>query len=84
MSQEIVPSPSPSYSLTLRLKIVNKPGMLGRITSSIGKAGGDIGAIDIVSASRSVLVRDITVNARNDQHSKEIFTLSNQCPALKF
>ena len=31
-------APSASYSLTVRLEIDNKPGMLGKITSAIGKA----------------------------------------------
>ena len=65
-------SPSPSYAATLRLQIRNKPGMLGKITSIIGRIGGDIGAVDIVSASHSALVRDITVNARDERHTREI------------
>jgi hypothetical protein len=32
-------APSASYSFTARLEIQNKPGMLGRVTSVIGKAG---------------------------------------------
>ena len=53
-------APSASYSLTVRLEIVNKPGMLGRVTSAIGKAGGDIGAIDLVVVGKSTITRDIT------------------------
>ena len=46
--------------------------MLGVITSAIGEVQGDIGAIDTVSSSRSSMVRDITVNARNVAHGEEI------------
>ena len=45
-------SPSASYSLTVRLEITNRPGMLGRVTSAIGKSGGDIGAIDLVQVGK--------------------------------
>jgi malate dehydrogenase (oxaloacetate-decarboxylating) len=38
-------APSASYSITVRLEIRNRPGMLGRVTSVIGRAGGDIGAV---------------------------------------
>ena len=38
------PTPNASYSLTLRVKIHNKPGKLGEITTAIGRAGGDIEA----------------------------------------
>ena len=40
----MVNAPTASHSLTVRLQILNKPGMLGKVTSAIGKAGGDIGA----------------------------------------
>ena len=65
-------TPNASYSLTLRVKIHNLPGKLGEITTSIGKTGGDIDAIDIVSVGKDFLVRDITVNAASEQHDQEI------------
>jgi malate dehydrogenase (oxaloacetate-decarboxylating) len=63
---------SDSYSLTLRVKLVNRAGSLGRLTTAIGQAGGNIGAIDIVHVGSAVLVRDITVNASSSQHADEI------------
>src|SRR6185437_78466 len=66
------PTPNASYSLTLRVKIQNKPGKLGEITTAIGKAGGDIEGIDIVSVGKDFLVRDITVNAYSETHDQQI------------
>ncbi len=66
------PTPNASYSLTLRVRIHNKPGKLGEITTAIGKAGGDIEGIDIVSVGKDFLIRDITVNAASESHDKEI------------
>jgi malate dehydrogenase (oxaloacetate-decarboxylating) len=65
-----------SYSLTLRVRIVNRSGMLGLITSAIGEAGGDIGAVDIVEVTEGWLIRDLTVNARDDAHGQEKAVLS--------
>ncbi|MEQ1643691.1 MAG: malic enzyme-like NAD(P)-binding protein, partial [Pyrinomonadaceae bacterium] len=65
-------TPNASYSLTLRVRIHNKPGKLGEITTAIGKAGGDIEGIDIVSVGKDFLIRDITVNAASESHDKEI------------
>src|SRR2546425_734960 len=65
-------SPSASYSLTVRLEITNRPGMLGRVTSAIGKAGGDIGAIDLVQVGKSTITRDVTFKARDEQHGQQI------------
>lgn len=66
------PTPNASYSLTLRVKIQNNPGKLGEITTAIGRAGGDIEGIDIVSVAKDFLIRDITVNAASENHDREI------------
>ena len=65
-------APTPGYSLTIRVRLLNRPGSLGRLTSAIGRAGGDIGAIDIVDVSLGVLTRDLTVNASSVEHGEQI------------
>src|SRR5216110_655775 len=65
-------APSASYSLTVRLEIVNKPGMLGRVTSAIGKAGGDIGAIDLVVVGKSTITRDLTFKTSDERHGQQV------------
>ncbi|HWN02918.1 MAG TPA: ACT domain-containing protein, partial [Candidatus Dormibacteraeota bacterium] len=65
-------APSASYSFTVRLEIRNKPGMLGRVTSVIGKAGGDIGAVDLVEMTGERVLRDITIKARDSRHAHDI------------
>jgi malate dehydrogenase (oxaloacetate-decarboxylating) len=65
-------TPSPSYSITLRLEIVNQVGMFGKIATAIGETGGDIGAVDIVRVGKGMIVRDITINARDEAHEKNI------------
>src|SRR4030042_7041701 len=65
-------TPSPSYTITLRLEIVNQVGMFGKIATAIGEVGGDVGAVDIVRVGKGVIVRDITVNARDEEHEKVI------------
>src|SRR5262245_24577619 len=65
-------APSASYSLTVRVRIANRPGMLGKLTSAIGKAGGDIGAVDLVEAGASTITRDITFKASDERHGERI------------
>jgi malate dehydrogenase (oxaloacetate-decarboxylating) len=65
-------SPSASYSLTIRAAIKNRPGMLGRLTSAIGEAGGDIRAVDLVELVKDLIVRDFTINARDELHGQAI------------
>src|SRR5208337_3237205 len=66
--------PSPSYSVMLRLSIVNKIGMFASIATAISKAGGDLGAVNIVEAEKNKLIRDVTVNARDEEHEQEIIS----------
>ena len=78
-----IQTPNASYSLTLRIKIHNKPGKLGEITTAIGRAGGDIEAVDIVSVGKDFLIRDITVNASSEQHDKEIVESVNSIDGVE-
>ena len=55
------PTPSAQFSLTLRVQISHQPGMLGKVASAIGAAGGTIGAVDLVRIDGPNTVRDITV-----------------------
>ena len=54
-------TPSAQYSLTLRVEIDHRPGMLGKVASAIGDAGGTIGAVDLVQIVGDTTVRDFTV-----------------------
>jgi malate dehydrogenase (oxaloacetate-decarboxylating) len=65
-------APSASYSLTVRVRLANRPGMLGKLTSAIGKAGGDIGAVDLVEAGSSTITRDISFKASDERHGERI------------
>jgi malate dehydrogenase (oxaloacetate-decarboxylating) len=63
---------SASNAVTLRLRLENTPGTLARATSAIGRAGGNIGSIDIVSVEAAYLVRDLTINTAGEEHVREI------------
>src|SRR5215216_274293 len=66
------PTPSASYSLTLRVRLSSRAGSLGELTTAIGRAGGDIGAIDIVNVGNDYIIRDITVSSASSQHGEQI------------
>lgn len=75
--------PSASYSLTLRLKIKNVPGMLGKVTSRIGEIGGDIGAIDIAGFEKDAIIRDITVKVRDVEHGDKLVKSLGEIEEIK-
>lgn len=73
-------TPNPSFSLTIRLQIPNRTGMLAQVTQAIAEAGGNIGQIDLIERSRHISLRDITVDAASTEHAESIVT---QVKALK-
>src|SRR5829696_7901544 len=58
--------------MTLRVEFPNRAGSLGRVLTAIGGAEGMIGAVDIVRMGRELSTRDITVNARDSEHGRQI------------
>ncbi len=63
---------SPSYSITIRVEIDNRIGMFAKVATAISSAGGDLGSVDIVRVERGKIIRDITVNAGDEEHEKAI------------
>jgi malate dehydrogenase (oxaloacetate-decarboxylating) len=63
---------SAQYSITLRLQIAHRPGMLGKVASAIGQAGGTIGSVDLVDIAGGHTLRDITVDTAGDEHVRRI------------
>ncbi|BBL78564.1 malate oxidoreductase [Rubrobacter xylanophilus] len=75
--------PSASYSMTLRVEFPHRAGALGRILTTIGDAGGMVGAIDIVRMGQERSVRDITVNARDSEHGQRIVRAVDALPEVR-
>ncbi|HIF13765.1 MAG TPA: NAD-dependent malic enzyme, partial [Dehalococcoidia bacterium] len=65
-------STGPAYSVTIRAEYENSPGMLGKITTCIGECGGDMAGIDVISATDTKMVRDLTVYASGVEHTQKI------------
>ena len=77
------PPPSVSHSFTIRLAYPNHIGTFARVVSTIGKRGGDLGAVDIVSAEGKLMTRDITVRARNEAHQEDIVAAVRRLAGVK-
>lgn len=65
-------TPNPSYSLTLRLALPNRAGMLASVTGAIASVGGNLGQIDLIEQNRQISIREITVDASSCEHSEAI------------
>ena len=66
--------PSPSFSIMVRIQIPREPGMIGRISTAIGKAGGIIDTIDLVSRKETVSIREMVIEACSVDHQHKIIS----------
>src|SRR5262245_34028492 len=67
-----MPPVSAQYSIILRVEIDHRPGMLGRVATAIGDAGGSIGSVDLSAIDGLHTVRDITVDTAGEDHARRI------------
>ncbi|NQW21644.1 MAG: NAD-dependent malic enzyme [Chloroflexi bacterium] len=78
-----VRTPGVAYSITIRSEYPNIPGMLGKITSAIGAAGGSAMGVDVVQATTGGMVRDFTVNTSGHEHAIEVVEAIKAVPEVK-
>ena len=66
-------TPSAQYSVTIRVEMDSQPtDLLGQLTMAIGAVGGDIGAIDLVGTGYGSVIRELVVNASDQEHADAI------------
>ncbi|MEW6636350.1 MAG: malic enzyme-like NAD(P)-binding protein [Actinomycetota bacterium] len=75
--------PSASYSFTLRVEFPHRAGALGSILTTVGNAGGMVGAVDIVRMGQHRSVRDITINARDSEHAQKVVEAVDSMPEVR-
>jgi len=76
-------TPSAQYSLTIRVQLAEETGLLGRVTSVIGEAGGVVGAVDPVEVEGRLSVRDVTVDATDQDHWEQILAAIGAVPGAE-
>lgn len=57
---------------TIRLELVNKPGVFASVAALIASAKADLGAVDIVEATASKIIRDVTFDVARQKDADKI------------
>ena len=70
-------SPTAAFSVTIRVRLDNTPGTLGRLAAAIGAVGGNIVALEGFEARDEYLDEDLIVNCSSEAHIVEV------CDALR-
>jgi malate dehydrogenase (oxaloacetate-decarboxylating) len=61
-------TPNPGYSITVRVQAPAVAGMIGDLTTAIGKAGGVVTALDVAESHETHIVVDVSCNAADAEH----------------
>src|SRR6056297_2779271 len=69
--------------VSIRLKLEQKPGTLANALKKIADEGGNLGAIDMVSATTSSVIRDIMVGIAGPEHLKRLAESLSQLPNIQ-
>ena len=75
--------PYSNYRLTARLELANHPGMFARVATTLAEEGANLGAVDIVSATPTIIVRDVTFDVQDEGHGDRVITALNSIEDLK-
>jgi malate dehydrogenase (oxaloacetate-decarboxylating) len=78
-----VPVPGPGYAITARVEVPASASAAGDLTVAIGQVGGVVTAFDVVESHTATLVVDISCNALNDEHGREITDALEALPGVR-
>ena len=73
---------SASFSLTLRVRLDDRPGSFADLARAIADAGGLLDAIDLVRVEAASKVRDVSVLATDAAHAEEIVAACRDVPGV--
>ncbi len=65
-------TPTPAYSVRIRVRMDNEPGMLGKMAVAIGEIGGNISALEGFEVKTSHLDEDVVVNCTSEAHQEQV------------
>jgi malate dehydrogenase (oxaloacetate-decarboxylating) len=65
-------TPTAAFSLRLRVRLDNRPGMLGKVAVAVGEAGGNIAGLEGFEAKHAHLDEDIVVNCASEAQQQVI------------
>lgn len=75
--------PYANYRLTVRLQLANKPGIFARVTALLAEEQANLGAVDLVSATKACLVRDVTFDAQSEAHGEQVLDRLRALPDVE-
>jgi malate dehydrogenase (oxaloacetate-decarboxylating) len=76
-------TPSPGYSVTLRVEVTPSVSATSELTAAVARAGGALTALDVVESHPGRIVVDVTCDAVDVAHSERITDAVSALPGVE-
>ncbi len=76
-------TPLAAYSLRIRARLRNHPGVLGQLATALGAAGGSLMAIEIVATDGATVTRDLVVFCPSEGHAATVDAASRRVDGVE-
>jgi malate dehydrogenase (oxaloacetate-decarboxylating) len=73
---------SASYSITMRVRLPDRPGTFAQLATAIASVGASLGAIDLVRVEDDAKIRDVTVSCADEEHGERALDAVRQVPGI--
>jgi len=65
-------TPNSSFSLTVRLELINRAGTLAKVTKAIADVGGSLGQVSLIERNLKTIKRELQIDASSTDHAEKI------------
>jgi malate dehydrogenase (oxaloacetate-decarboxylating) len=69
--------------MAVRVELDHTKGMFAKIATTLDEEGASIGAVDMVSVTKTKVIRDITFDAKSEEHGAQVVKRLNRLPHVK-
>ncbi|GJL54467.1 MAG: malate dehydrogenase [Nitrospirales bacterium] len=75
--------PYSNYRMAVRLELTQRPGVFAQLATALAEEGASVGAVDLISATKTTVIRDVTFDAKSEEHGEHILQRLSQLPDVK-
>jgi malate dehydrogenase (oxaloacetate-decarboxylating) len=75
-------TPNSSFSLTVRLELLNKAGTLAKVIKAIADVGGSLGEISLIERDLKFTKRELQIDASSTEHTEKIVEAIKNLPDI--
>ena len=75
--------PYSNYRMAVRLELTQKPGVFAQLATALAEEGASVGAVDLISATKKKVIRDVTFDAKSEEHADHVLHRLAQLPDVQ-